>query len=317
MSSNSSNAGSTGSRTVLDVTHSPVRAAIPHGTCDCHVHIFGPFDRYPLAANRVFMPSPASVSDLLALHKALGIDRTVVIQASPQGTDNRRTIDALDSLNAAGHAARGVAVLAPDVGAPELRELHAAGVRGARVNLQSYGQHDPKAARQAFAHTARLVADLGWHVQLYTNLLVIAAMADMLAQCPTPVVIDHFALASAVAGTGQAGFKKLLEIVAAGNVYVKLSAPYRLTMWEDGRPPEAARDIARALIDTRLDRMLWGTDWPHTGPWPGKPRSLNESEPFHPIDDGQQLSAFRSWVDETEAQAILVDNSARLYGFNS
>jgi predicted TIM-barrel fold metal-dependent hydrolase len=208
-------------------------------------------------------------------------------------------------------------VLAPGANALELHELHTAGVRGARINLQSYGQSDPEAGRQALARTAAQVADLGWHIQIYTNLTVITAMADALAQCPIPVVIDHFALASAVGGTEQAGFEKLREIVAAGNVYVKLSAPYRLTMWEDGRPPEAARDIARALIDTRLDRMLWGTDWPHTGPWPGRPRSIDKCEPFHPIDDGRQLAAFRSWVNEPEAQAILVDNPGRLYGFNS
>lgn len=316
-SNNDSNIGSTGDRTVLGVTHSIVPAAIPQGACDCHVHIFGPYDKYPLAANRVFMPSPASVDDLLALHEALGIDRTVIIQASPQGTDNRCTIDALNQLNAAGHAARGVAVPAPDASAAELHELHTAGVRGARINLQSYGQCDPEAGRQALARTVAQVADLGWHIQIYTNLAVIAAMADALAHCPIPMVIDHYALASAVAGTGQAGFENLLEIVAAGNVYVKLSAPYRLTTWKDGRPPEAARDIARALIDTRLDRMLWGTDWPHTGPWPGKPRSVDACEPLHPIDDGRQLAAFRSWVSATEAQAILVDNPARLYDFNS
>ena len=97
---------------------------------------------------------------------------------------------------------------------------------------------------------------------------VVIALAPALRNCPVPVVIDHFALASAVTGTGQPGFDALLEMVAAGNVYVKLSAPYRLTVWQDARPPIAAREIARALIDARLDRMLWGTDWPHSGPGP-------------------------------------------------
>ena len=302
-------------RTVLGVHHSPVAGTIPPGTCDCHVHIFGPFDRYPLAENRVFMPGLASTDDLLVLHAALGVDRAVVVQASPQGTDNRCMTDALATLNAAGHASRGVAVLAPDVSRNELRALHEAGVRGARVNLQSFGQHDPAVARAALARTAEQVADLGWHVQIYTTLPVVSALAPALRDCAVPVVIDHFALASAVAGTGQDGFDALLETVAAGNVYVKLSAPYRLTVWQDGRPPIEARAIARALIDARLDRMLWGTDWPHSGAWPGVPRSRDRSEPLHPIDDGEQLSAFCAWVSDAEKQAILVDNAARLYDF--
>ncbi|WP_197424789.1 amidohydrolase [Bordetella sp. N] len=306
---------SNNSRTILDVTHSEAGAVIPPGACDCHVHIFGPFDRYPLAADRVFMPGVASTDDLLALHAALGVDRVVVVQASPQGTDNRCMTDALRTLNDAGHAARGVAVLAPDISRAELRALHDAGVRGARVNLQSYGQQDPQVARDALARTAAQVADLGWHVQIYSNLSVISAMARTLASCPVPVVIDHFALASAMLGPRQPGLDILLQAIADGNIYVKLSAPYRLTTWEDGRPPSAAHDIGRAFIDTRLDRMLWGTDWPHTGGWPGKPRLVDSSEPLHPIDDGLQLGAFCGWVNEREKQAVLVDNPARLYQF--
>ena len=308
-------ASSNDPRTVLGVRHSPVAGTIPRGTCDCHVHIFGPFDRYPLAENRVFMPGLASTDDLLALHAALGVDRAVVVQASPQGTDNRCMTDALDTLNAAGHASRGVAVLAPDISREDLHALHAAGVRGARVNLQSFGQQDPAVARAELRRTAEQVAELGWHVQIYTTLPVVSALASALRDCPVPVVIDHFSLASAVAGTGQSGFDVLLETVAAGNVYVKLSAPYRLTVWQDGRPPIEAREIARALIDARQDRMLWGTDWPHSGAWPGVPRTRDQSEPLHPIDDGEQLSAFCAWVSETEKQAILVDNAARLYDF--
>jgi len=302
-------------RTVLGVTHSPVNAHVPPGACDCHVHIFGPFDKYPLAADRVFTPGLSTTDQLLALHRALGIERAVVVQASPQGTDNRCMTDALATLDAAGHASRGVAVLAPDIDTAGLRALHRAGVRGARVNLQSYGQTNPDVARQALARTAAQVADLGWHVQIYTTLPVVAALADALAACTVPVVIDHFALASAVRGVAQPGFRALLDVIRAGNVYVKLSAPYRLTTWEDGRPPSAAREVARALIDTRLDRMLWGTDWPHSGAWPGRPRELATSEPLHPIDDGLQLNAFCDWVDARERQAILVDNAARLYDF--
>lgn len=103
--------------------------------------------------------------------------------------------------------------------------------------------------------------------------------------------------------------------MGAGNVSVKLSAPYRLTFWQDGRPPSEARDIARVLIDTRLDRMLRGTDSPHSKARLGAARTCDRSEPLHPIDDGEQLSRFCACVSEAEKQAILVDNAARLYDF--
>jgi predicted TIM-barrel fold metal-dependent hydrolase len=64
---------------VLGVRHTLPQFKVPPGTCDCHVHIFGPHDKYPLAEDRVYMPSIASVSDLVALHTALGVDRVVIV----------------------------------------------------------------------------------------------------------------------------------------------------------------------------------------------------------------------------------------------
>src|SRR6218665_1808115 len=82
-------------RTVLGVHHTAPAFEVPQGACDCHVHIFGSNEEYPFAAARPYMPSPASVDDLLALHHRLGVQRTVVVQASPQGFDNRCLVEAL------------------------------------------------------------------------------------------------------------------------------------------------------------------------------------------------------------------------------
>ncbi|MET1115769.1 MAG: amidohydrolase family protein [Comamonas sp.] len=108
------------------------------------------------------------------------------------------------------------------------------------------------------------------------------------------------------------GWRELLSLVRGGHAYVKLSAPYRLIDEELGADGEA---MARALIDANPERMLWGTDWPHTGPWPGRTRDLEVPEPFHPVDDGAMLAMFGRWTDAAERQRILVDNPARLYQF--
>ena len=291
---------------VLGVTHSAPGFEVPAGACDCHVHVFGPYDRYPLVENRVYMPSLASVEDLVGLQRALRLDRVVIVQASPQGTNNACLVDSLRRLNGMGRPARGVAVVEPEA---DLKDLHDAGVRALRVNLQSYGTQDPAAgARQLIEASAR-VAHLGWHVQIYTNLAVIEALQDTIRGLPTPLVVDHFALAK---GVREPGFQTLLRLAGEGKVYVKLSAPYRITSRPDGMDGEP---IARSLIEANPERMLWGTDWPHTGAWPGVPRMRREPEPFHPVDDGQQLNLLGRWASREELRRILVDNPARLFGF--
>lgn len=297
---------------VLGAWHTAPGFEVPPGACDCHVHIFGPRDKYPLAAERTFVPGLASVDDLVAMHRRIGIDRTVIVQASMQGTDNRCLLDAMQELRRQGREVRAVAVVKPDVGDSELQQLHAAGVRGLRVNLQSFGQTDPAVAARQLTAMAQIAQRMQWHVQTYTTLAVIAALQPVIQKLPVPLVVDHFGLADPAAGNVQPGWRELLSLVRAGQVYVKLSAPYRLIQEELGAD---GRAMARALIDANPERMLWGTDWPHTGPWPGRMRDLEVPEPFHPVDDGAMLAMFGRWTRAEERQRILVDNPARLYQF--
>jgi predicted TIM-barrel fold metal-dependent hydrolase len=301
-----------GDKAVLGVFHGRPDFRVPEGACDCHVHIFGPRERYPLAANRTFAPGLASVDDVIAVHDRIGISRLVIVQASPQGFDNSCVLDSLRQLHGTGRQARAVAVIREGTPSSELQALHRAGVRGLRVNLQSYGRTDPESAGQGIRSAAALAADMGWHVQTYTTLPVIAALRETIRELPVPLVVDHFGLADPAAGEHQAGLRDLLALVRDGHVYVKLSAPYRIVDTTDGQD---GRWLARALIDANPDRMLWGTDWPHTGAWPGLPRERDGTEPFHPVDDGAQMDIFGRWTDTAERQRILVDNPSRLYGF--
>jgi predicted TIM-barrel fold metal-dependent hydrolase len=199
---------------------------MPEGACDCHVHIVGPMQRYPMSAQRGYTPPEASVADLRASRQRLGIARNVLIQPSFYGTDNRCMLDALAEL---GDTARGVAVVAPDIADTELVELDKRGVRGIRINLESGENRDPHAATAALDAMAGRIRHLGWHVQIYAALPVIAAVADRIATLPVDVVIDHFGLAQARDRIGQPGFAALLDLAKAGKTYVKLSAPYRIS----------------------------------------------------------------------------------------
>src|SRR5882757_3221594 len=148
------------------------------GSTDCHVHIIGPQAKYPMAPNRPYTPPEASVAQLKAMHARLGISRTVLVQPSFYGTDNSCMLDALKEL---GNSARGVAVVAPNVSEAVLRDMDAKGVRGIRLNLETAGNRDPKAAGAMLAAYAKKVAPLGWHIQIFTAAPVIGQLTSQLA----------------------------------------------------------------------------------------------------------------------------------------
>jgi predicted TIM-barrel fold metal-dependent hydrolase len=286
----------------------------PPGACDCHAHVFGPYAAFPLHPDRPYTPGEAGLDDLRAMHRALGIQRVVLVAASPYLTDNAALLDALSRL---GDAGRGVVAIDPaaTTGA-QLEAMHDGGVRGVRINLASVGASDPEAARAALGETAALVAPLGWHVDLHAGLDVIAALHEAIAASPATTVVDHFGLADPAAGTGQPGFGALRDLAAAGAAYVKLSAPERIT---DDPDAAAVTALARALLDAAPDRMLWASDWPHTGGGPhggGGERDPSEVEPFRDVDDARSLDRLYAWTRGAgEARRVLVDNPARLYGF--
>jgi predicted TIM-barrel fold metal-dependent hydrolase len=284
---------------------------VPRGACDCHTHIFGPDDRFPFSAKRLYTPGPASLADIKALHQALHVDRVVIVHPSPYGTDNSVTIDALKVL---GDRARGVAVIDETTPKAELEAMHAVGMRGVRVNLESYGESDPKIAGEKLQQAAQQVAPLGWHVQTYTNLGVLSAVYDTILQLPVTLVVDHFGRPDASRGVDQPGLPQLLELLRSGKVYVKVSAAYRISKLPGF--PDAA-PIAKAMIAANPDRIVWGTDWPHPGAASGRlSRAPSVIEPFRPEDDGAALNRLASWTrSEAELHKILVDNPARLYGF--
>lgn len=295
---------------VLGVPQAAPDFDVPPDACDCHVHVFGPADRFPFAEDRVYTPGRATVDDLLSLQSALHLQRVVVVQATPYGADNACLLDALRRL---GRRGRGVAVIGGATADSALGHMHELGVRGVRVNLETFGQRDPAAARTALLDAASRVASLGWHVQLYASLSVLASLHDTILQLTVPLVIDHFGRLRAAEGISQRGFDALLSLVRRGNVYVKLSATYRIS---DAADYSDAAAIARALIDAHPDHVVWGTDWPHPGGRPGVPRHPGQIEPFRPEDDGRALNRLRRWApNRAQLRKILVENPARLYGF--
>jgi predicted TIM-barrel fold metal-dependent hydrolase len=281
------------------------------GICDCHTHIFPPAEQFPFAAKRNYTPAVATLEALDALHRAMGVDRVVLAHPSPYGTDNTSMLYALESWGPA--RGRGVAVIDESFTLETLKKFHSAGVRGVRVNLETHGHNDPTSAAKQLRAAAEQVAPLGWHVQVYTNLDVIAGMQDTIRALPTPLVVDHFGKLDANKPLSQPGFDALCTLVQSGKVYVKLSAPYRISElpgYPDGET------FARALINANPDRMVWGTDWPHPMPPKGVKRDPKVIEYFRPEDDFTALTRIAQWAgDPITVKKVLVDNAAHLYDF--
>jgi predicted TIM-barrel fold metal-dependent hydrolase len=242
---------------------------------------------------------------MTALHKALKIQRVVIVTPSVYGPDNSATIY---GMAARGKDARGVAVIDDNTTDAELDRLASLGFKGIRLNLSTAGINDPKVATERFLSAAARVKSRNWHIQLNTTLPVIAAMKDTLAASPVTLVFDHYGNAKEELGVGQHGFSDLVSLVKSGKAYVKVSVT--------GGPREDYghfTPLARMLISTNADRVLWGTNWPHPNSVGG---SISKVTPLWQVDDGLVLNLLPAWApDAAVRKKILVDNPARLYEF--
>jgi predicted TIM-barrel fold metal-dependent hydrolase len=289
----------------------PVNFDVPAGACDCHTHIHGDPEKFPFFAGRVYTPEPASPEEMSALHRALHVERVVIVTPSVYGSDNSAT---LFGMKARGATARGVAVIDDKTPETDLDAMGQAGFRGIRLNLATGGVNDPGVGRPRFQAAVERVKARGWHVQLFTSLAMITAIRDLVASSPVPVVFDHFGGAQAELGTGQPGFSDLLDLVKSGKAYVKISGAYRASKLAPDYPDAAP--LAQALIAANPERIVWGTDWPHPDSSMQPGRKATDLAPLYQIDDGRLFNQLPLWApDAAIRKTILVDNPARLYGF--
>ena len=275
---------------------------LPRGAVDAHCHVFGPGDVFPYAPERKYTPTDAGRAELFALRDHLGVTRTVVVQATCHGADNRAMVDA---VRAAGDRARGIATVRPDVTAEELAQLHEAGVRGVRFNFLK--RLVDAAPTEDLTVIAAKIAPLGWHAVVYFEADELDELEGVLGGLPVPLVVDHMGrpdVTRDVDGT----FSHFLRFVDRHDVWVKVSCPERLSVTgppaRDGER-NAYRDVvpfARRVVDEFGDRVLWGTDWPHP--------NLTDHMP----DDGLLVDHIPHVAPTPQAQQrLLVDNPMRLY----
>jgi predicted TIM-barrel fold metal-dependent hydrolase len=274
----------------------------PPNACDTHAHVFGRAAQFAYADDRSYTPPDAPLEKYLGMLNAIGFTRGVLVQGSAHGRDNSAVLDALarrpDRL-------RGVAVANAESAPADLHEWNRIGVRGLRFNhffrdgqLHYRGGVPLSAAKRL----APVMAELGWHLQLWIDVKDLPETIPVLRSFGLPVVIDHMGRTDARAGINTAGFQSLVRLLGDGGCWVKMSGAHRLST----RAPDYldARPFHEALVAANPEQLIWGTDWPH-------PRIEGEMP-----NAGHLLDLFNEWTpDSAVRRKILADNPARLYGF--
>jgi D-galactarolactone isomerase len=269
------------------------RLKAPPGACDTHMHFYDA--RYPTAPTATMTPPDASVEDYRAVQRRLGLSRTVVVQPTTYGTDNRCTLEGIAGLGL--DAARGVATVDATVSERELETLTQSGIRGARFHMLRggalrWGELDRIAAK---------VQGVGWHVQLQLDGRELPDREAQARGWPGTIVIDHVGKFLEPVPPDHPAFRILVRLVESGRVWIKLSAMYEVSK---AGPPfyDDVGRLAKELIRIAPERMLWASNWPHPGNWPQ--------------DEAVLLDTLLDWApDEATRRRILVDNPAELYGF--
>ncbi len=271
----------------------------PAGACDTHFHLFGPAAKFPFAPERGYTPQDAPREALLGMHKTLGFERGVIVQGNPHGTDNSVVLDALAREP---RRLRAVTIVKDSITDAELTRFAGAGVRALRFHHMPHGKGFSALGLESFKALAPRMAALGLHVQFMMDAAHLAQAVPYFAGWKLPIVIDHMGNVDAAAGIEQPGFQLLLKLLGEGRIWVKVSGAYRISKRYPDYPD--ARPFHEALARINPDQIVWGSDWPH-------PR-LEQDMP----DDGHLLDILNAWTpDAALRRKILVDNPARLYGF--
>lgn len=271
----------------------PPKLNAPAGTCDTHMHIYD--RRFPKASTAKFNAPDASVEDYLAMRRRLGIERSVVVQPSTYGKDNRCTLEAVSAM---GPSARGIVAVDQTVTDTELERLTRLGIRGVRFFMLPGGA----LPWQILETVAARIAPFGWHIQLQLDGRDLPEHEALLDRLAAPIVIDHVGKFLEPIPPAHPGFRSLLRLVDKG-AWIKLSAPYETSK---AGPPhyDDVGALAKILVEAAPEHMVWATNWPHPSPGVTVP------------DDAVMLDMLLEWVpDEATRKKILVNNPAALYGF--
>lgn len=262
---------------------------------DCHAHLFGPYEQFPLSLDRSYTPPEATDEQYQNLLITLNLSNGVLVHPSAYGDDHSLLFDALANAK----NLRGVVVVRADSSLP-LDSLYGKGIRGARFSHKSGSGANflGSALMSDLLVLAPKLADSNIHAELWTDCGAIEGIATEIQTLPVPVVIDHMGGFDVLKGINDPGFTALLKLLETGKVWIKLSAYRNLLSVKDW---DLGLAFQKKMIEVNPDRLVWGSDWPHLRVNP-EPSTL------------ELLEMFKRWVgNEGLVEKILVTNPSSLY----
>ncbi len=282
---------------------------LPVGACDGQIHVFADAEKYPPRHPKpLYTPPPGegTIEQALAIYDELGFAHFVIVNATIYATDAALLCDTLRALPK--NKARGVAIVDASVSDRQLADMHDAGVRGARFNFQARFGLVPDFAD--FHRQIARIAEMGWIAKVFCGAEELADVEAELRKTKITMLLDHMGQIPVERGLAQAGMMRMLSLLREERFWMMLSNGDHLSHeypWDDVVP------FGRAFYEAAPHRCIWGSDWPHVARWISprpKPYAL------HPTGFKGKLDlAMRYLPDAAAAQAVFVDNPARLFGF--
>lgn len=273
-----------------------MNSQLPRGAWDCHTHIYGPWDQFPLPKDAAYHPAAAPFDALLEVHASMGIEHGVLVQAAPYGTDHTAILAAIARSEG---RYRAVGLIDAQTTDEQLQALHDGGMRGIRFNLMGHlpGNRDPEYLRGL----AERVRPLGWHVLLHGEIETLLPVLDAWKTLRTPLVIDHMARLDLTQPVNESNLQVLEHHLRQPDRWIKVSGIDR-AMQDVPAPWSQGLKWVRRFLQCAPERTIWGSDWPHP--------NIKGNVP----DDARLLDFLLEACEEPALQkAVLVSNPAALY----
>jgi len=289
---------------------------MPTGAIDSHMHVIGPFDRFPLAPSSKYQPYECTWQEQKeVLIDKMGFWGFVVVQATCHGTDNSVVIDALEHME--GRAA-GVASVNENISMEELRRMHEVGVRGVRFAFLPHIASETTPA-DVIQRIAEKIATFGWHTDLYFLPETFEVMEPLIRSLPTPVIIDHMGRPDVKMPVEKNDyFKRLLDLGhSRDGIFWKITSPDRYT--RSARPEDwsIVLPFAHELLKNFPGNVISGTDRPR--PNMNTVILTGRGNPPNKMPNDGDIANHWIWPsvhqDAEALRRVLVVNPRKLYAF--
>lgn len=271
----------------------------PPGSIDSQFHVLGPVEKYPVRPGAAYEMPTATWEAALRVHKALGIERGIIVQTTTYGADHSVVLDGLIAMGSNYRACANALVFA-EADDAYLAKLDAAGVGGARFSFRK--ELGAVLSDRDFDRAIARIRELGWYAKFQPEKDGIIANIDKIRSLDVPVLIDHMGRPDPARGKDDPNLRAVHDLLSKGNFWVMLSLGEKTS--KAGPPWDDVIPIARTYIEAACDRCVWASDWPH-------PVSF-----VQPPNDADLLELlYRYAPHEAELEKILVTNPAKLFRF--